>query len=60
MAINYSDCWTYPKEEIDRMLAELEQKTTELPKWTASDAGKVLMVNDEGTGLEWTSTVESN
>lgn len=51
--MTYNDCWTYPKEKINEMLKELEEKTTELPKWTASDKGKVLKVNAAGTALEW-------
>lgn len=27
--------------------------TAELPSYTSSDAGKVLVVNNDGTGLEW-------
>lgn len=27
--------------------------TSELPAYTSSDAGKVLVVNNDGTGLEW-------
>ena len=42
-----------PKKKINEMLKELEEKTTELPEWTASDKGKVLKVNAAGTALEW-------
>lgn len=56
MVINYGDCWTYPKEEIDRKLAELDAKIAAvLPTYAKTDNGKVLKV--DGTGdtavLEW-------
>lgn len=51
--MNYQDCWTYPKAKIDKMFEELEEKTTELPAYTASDKNKVLKVNADGTGLVW-------
>ncbi len=53
MAINYNDCWTYPKEKIDAMFNELDDKKAELPPYTASDKNKVLKIKNDGSGLEW-------
>ena len=52
MAQNYQDCWTYPKQAIDKMFEELAV-AAEIPAYTASDKGKVLKVNAAGTALEW-------
>lgn len=49
MAINYNDCWGYPKEKIDAIVKELEDKIDNvLPTFAKTDNGKVLKV--DGTG----------
>lgn len=58
MAVNYNDCWTYPKEEIDAIVKDLEAKIAAvLPAYEKTDNGKVLKV--DGTGdtavLEWST-----
>lgn len=38
---------------IEDFEAMFDVDTAELPTYTSSDAGKVLVVNNDGTGLEW-------
>ena len=49
MAINYGDCWSYPKEKIDAIVKELETKINSvLPAFKKTDNGKVLKVDGSG------------
>ena len=48
--MNFMDCWTYPKSEIDAKLKALEEKIDSvLPEYAKTDNGKVLKVDGSGT-----------
>ena len=52
--MNYSGCWDYPKEKMDKMVKTLDDKREAvIPGYTASDKNKVLKVKADGSGLEW-------
>lgn len=44
---------TTRKVPIEDFESVFDVDTSELPAYTSSDAGKVLTVNNDGTGLEW-------
>ena len=44
---------TTKRVAIEDFEAMFDVDTSELPAYTSSDAGKVLVVNNDGTGLEW-------
>lgn len=44
---------TTKRVAIEDFEAIFDVDTAELPAYTSSDAGKVLVVNSDGTGLEW-------
>ena len=52
MPINYNDCWTYPKEEIDAKLKAIQDQIDAIisvPTYAQSDNGKALKVDGSGT-----------
>ena len=56
--MTFNDCWTYPKEEIDAKIKELEAKIDAvLPAYAKTDNGKVLKVDGSGTTavLKWST-----
>ncbi|MBO5681075.1 MAG: hypothetical protein J6T08_05105 [Lentisphaeria bacterium] len=58
MPINYQDCWTYPKEEIDAKLKAIQDQIDAIisvPTYAKTDNGKVLKVDGSGTNavLVW-------